>query len=141
MLTQQKAAPGWTPGSGVEIDCARDSIPVSAAPATSEEPPAFPWPRATQANILPAARKLAASWLAGIIARRAFTPDDLRQASAWAFGAHFLADRLDDPEAAAFLRDLDGALYSLSLRQGADVGAELGKLMMRINCQGKEARP
>lgn len=88
--------------------------------------------------ILPAARKLATSWLAGIIARRAFTPEDLRQASAWSFGAHFLADRLDDPEAAAFLRDLDGALYSLSLLQGADIGAELGKLKERISGNGQE---
>ena len=90
--------------------------------------------------ILPAARKLAASWLAGIIARQAFTPEDLRQASAWAFGAHFLADRLDDPAAAAFLRQLDADLYSLSLIQGADIGAELGNLLERISGNGKEGR-
>ncbi len=92
----------------------------------------------TTSPITPVATKMAASWLAGVIARRAFDPEQLRQASHWAFGAHFLADHLGDPEAANFLRDLDRDLYSLSLLQGADVGAELGKLMMRINGQGQE---
>lgn len=85
-----------------------------------------------ESNILPAARKMAASWLAGIIARRAFDPEHLRQASAWAFGAHFLAYRLDDHEAAAFLRDLDRDLHSLSLLQGPDIGAAVGELLERV---------
>ena len=92
----------------------------------------------TTSPILPVATKMAASWLAGIIARRAFDPEQLREAGNWAFGAHFLADRLDDQKAAAFLRDLDGALYSLSLLQGADIGAELGKLKERISGNGQE---
>lgn len=124
MPKNANAAPGWTPGSGVRNDCARNSTASIAAPATPEAQDRPP--------IAAAARDLAASWLAGIIARRAFTPEDLRQASAWAFGAHFLADRLDDPAAAAFLRDLDRAIYALSLLQGADIGAELAKIRERI---------
>jgi len=90
--------------------------------------------------ITPVATKMAASWLAGVIARRAFDPEQLRQASHWAFGAHFLADHLGDHEAANFLRDLDRDLYSLSLLNGADIGAELGKIIERIKGQGQEGR-
>ena len=90
--------------------------------------------------ITPVATKMAASWLAGVIARRAFDPEQLRQASHWAFGAHFLADRLGDPEAANFLRDLDRDLYYLSLLNGADIGAELGALLERVRGQGQEGR-
>ena len=88
--------------------------------------------------ILPSARKLATSWLAGIVARRAFDPEHLRQAGTMAFGASFLAEHLEDQEATDFLRDLDRDLSSLSLDPDADIGAELGKLMMRISGQGQE---
>ncbi len=88
--------------------------------------------------ITPVARKMAASWLAGIIARRTFDPGHLRQAGTMAFGASFLAERLEDQEATDFLRDLDRDLSSLSLDPDADIGAELGKLMMRISGQGQE---
>jgi len=93
----------------------------------------------TSTNILPVATKMASSWLAGIIACRSLFPDSLRQTGSMAFGASFLAERLEDQTAANFLRDLDRDLCTLSLRHGADIGVELGKLMMRINGRGQEA--
>lgn len=35
MTPNENAAPGWHPGSGVKNDCAYNSSPASAAPATS----------------------------------------------------------------------------------------------------------
>ena len=89
-------------------------------------------------NILPVATKMAASWLAGIVARRAFYPDSLCQTGSMAFGASFLAERLEDQTAADFLRALDRDLCELSLRHGADIGAELGALLERISSNGQE---
>ena len=85
--------------------------------------------------------KMASSWLAGIIARRAFDPENLRQAGSWAFGASFLAERMGDLEATNLLRDLDRDLHALSLLHGADMDVELGTMLERISGQAHEERP
>lgn len=95
----------------------------------------------TTSPILPVATKMASSWLSGIIASRTFDPGHLRQAGTMAFGASFLAERLEDQEATDFLRDLDRDLSALSLDPGADIGAELVKLKARITGLGQEANP
>lgn len=132
MPKNANAAPGWTPGSGVRNDCARNSTASIAAPATPEAQDRPP--------IAAAAREQAAAWTRVLISRRSFAAEDLRKASDWAFGAFALADRLGDRAAADFLRDLDKALFVLSLLQEeAKIAAELVCLLERIT-QGQEIR-
>ena len=93
--------------------------------------------------ILPAAHQVVSAVLTSLSYHKTITPDDLRQRGNWLYGAKMLASVLNDQDAADLLHQVDMHLLDLAASPGtdADISAELGKLMMRINGQGQEARP
>ena len=90
--------------------------------------------------ILPAAHQVARVVLSSLSYHKLITPDDLRQRGNWLYGAKMLASVLNDEDAANLLHQVDMHLLDLAASPGtdADIRAELGKLMMRINGQGQE---
>ncbi len=76
------------------------------------------------------ASKMAASWLADLIARRDFTIDELWAGNHWIFGAQWMAERLGHREAHDLLRHIGGRLGDLiNLHgDGKSIPAELGEL-------------
>ena len=77
------------------------------------------------------ASKMAASWLADLIARRDFSTDEIWAISHWIFGAKWMAERLGHQEAHDLLRHIGGRLGDLiNLHaDGKNILAGLGDLV------------
>ena len=94
----------------------------------------------TTSPITPVATKLVTNLLAGLIARRETSTNDLRLACNWLFGAHLLASAIGDPKAMALLNKAEVELRNIADRYGdeLEVLAWLDALLELINGQGQE---
>ncbi len=92
--------------------------------------------------ITPVATKLVTNLLAGLIARRETSTNDLRLACNWLFGAHLLASAIGDPKAMALLNRAEVELRNIADRYGdeLEVLAWLGNLLELISANGQEGR-
>ena len=91
-------------------------------------------------SITPVATKLVTNLLAGLIARRETSTNDLRLACNWLFGAHLLASAIGDPKAMALLNTAEVELRNIADRYGdeLEVLAWLGNLLEQISGNGQE---
>ena len=94
----------------------------------------------TTSPITPVATKLVTNLLAGLIARRETSTNDLRLACNWLFGAHLLTSAIGDPKAMALLNKAEVELRNIADRYGdeLEVLAWLDALLELINGQGQE---
>ena len=93
--------------------------------------------------ILPQATKVASNILAGLIARQAGSPAEIRQAADWLHGAFLLADAIRDQEAADLIFRTILHLSDIAARHGPpqDAIVAIGALLNRLTGQELEGKP
>jgi len=90
--------------------------------------------------ILPQATKVAGNIMAGLIARQAGSPAEIRQAADWLHGAFLLADAIRDQEAADLIFRTILHLSDLAASHGTpqDALVAIGALLNRLPGQDRE---